>query len=267
MANDNENIDRIFKIHEDAQENSRKIKEIHIPTGRISAEEREWADSKAAEEDETPQTRYHPIQRMENNRSGCLGGLMYAVFILCISVVLAVFAWIAASDALALNKEEFTATVVLPKTIFRNELEDVVDEEGNVTGQKTVAHADISYVSNVLKQAGLIENRWLFEFFCKIAHADTKVKPGEYELSSTYDYRALIQNMRPNGGGAVTVNVTFAEGMTMQQMFVLLERSGVSSYEDLMEAAAGYHFNYSFLGGEPEDGDEEGETDAVRLEG
>ena len=277
MSKDSDAIDQIFQIHEEESRNasrklnevrsgtgkndtSRKIGEIHIPTGKLTPEERAWADENAAEDQEVPNLHYHPIQQRDDSRTGCLGGLMYTAFILCISIILACLAWMAASDMLALNKESFTATVVLPESIFKSEMVDVPDDEGKVTGQKSVRRADISYLSNTLKQAGLIEYRWLFEAYCKIAKADTKVRPGEYELSSTYDYRALVQNMRPNGGGAVTVNVTLIEGMTMRDMFIQLERSGVSSYEDLMAAAKDYSFNYSFLEGT------EG-TDAVRLEG
>jgi UPF0755 protein len=231
-----------------------------MKTGLLNSEEQEWADEEAAEEQEIPQERYHPIQRREETGTGCLGGVLFAVFVLCVSIVLACLAWMAASDMLALNKESFTATVVLPESIFKSEIVDVKDEDGNVTGQKSVSHADITYLSNTLKQAGLIEYRWLFEQYCKIAHADTKVRPGEYKLQSTYDYRALIQNMRPNAGSAVTVNVTLIEGMTMHEMFVLLERSGVSSYEDLMAAAKDYSFNYAFIA-------EPGEEGAGRLEG
>ena len=263
MSKESEKIDQIFKIHEDAQEASKKFAQVQVGNAHLSAEEKTWADDKAAAGQETPETRYHPIQPREDNRTGCLGGLMYTVFILCCSVILACLAWMAASDMLALNKEEFTATVVLPQSIFETEVVDVTDEDGKVTGKKTVTHADISYLSNTLKQAGLIEYRWLFEFFCKLAKADEKVRPGEYELYSTYDYRALVQNMRPNAGGAVTVNVTFVEGMTMQEVFVLLERQGVSSYEELMEAAESYHFNYSFLEALGEDD----KADPLRLEG
>ena len=277
MSKDSDAIDQIFQINEEESksssrklnevrtvpeknETSRKIGEIHIPTGKLTPEERVWANEQAAEDQEIPNLHYHPIQQRDDNRTGCLGGLMYTVFILCVSIILACLAWMAASDMLALNKESFTATVVLPESIFKSELVDVTDSEGNVTGQKTVKRADLSYLSNTLKQAGLIEYRWLFEAYCKMAKADTKVKPGEYELHSTYDYRALVQNMRPNGGGAVTVNVTLIEGMTMHEMFIMLERSGVSSYDDLMAAAKDYSFNYSFLA------DTEGK-DAVRLEG
>ena len=263
MSKDSEKIDEIFQIHENEsreREKSQSFSRVHIKTGLLTAEEQKWADEEAAEEQELPQDRYHPIRRREETGTGCLRGILFAVFVLCISIVLACLAWMAASDMLALNKQSFTATVVLPESIFKSEIVDVKDENGVVTGQKSVSHADIGYLSSTLKQAGLIEYPWLFEFYCKIANADTKVRPGEYKLQSTYDYRALVQNLRPNAGSAVTVNVTLIEGMTMHQMFVLLERSGVSSYEDLMTAAAEYGFNYSFV-------EEPGEEGAQRLEG
>lgn len=258
LSKDSENIDRIFQLYEDAK--TEASGKISLGTGHLSRKEAEWTERESPAEQELPETEYRLIQPRDDRRLGCLGGLMYATFILCVSIILACLAWMAASDALALNKESFTATVVLPDDIFTLEAVDVTDDEGNVTGTRTVTHADIDYLSKTLKQAGLIEYRWLFEFYCSIANADEKVKPGEYELQSTYDYRAMIQNMRPNAGGAVTVNVTFPEGMTMQEMFVLLERQGVSSYEDLMEAAANYHFNYDFL-------DEIDDDSASRLEG
>ena len=190
---------------------------------------------------------YHPVRQSHEYKSGCLGGIMYFVFILCISIVLACLAWMAASDMLALNKTEFTTSVTLPMSIFESETVDTFDENGVKTGTQRVTRADMDYVASALKEAGLIEYKWLFESFCKLSHADQKVKPGEYELQSTYDYRALISNMRPGTGAAVTVSVTFPEGYSMRQIFLLLEEKGVSSYDDLMEAAADYKFNYTFL--------------------
>ncbi|MBR3473905.1 MAG: endolytic transglycosylase MltG [Oscillospiraceae bacterium] len=190
---------------------------------------------------------YRPIRQSHEYRSGCLGGMMYFVFVICLSVVLACLGWMAASDVMALNKKDFHATVTLPMSIFDSETVEVRDEEGNLVRTKRVTHADIDYMADMLKDAGLIEYKWLFTAFCRLSHADTKVVPGEYELHSTYDYRALIQHMSPFTGGAVTVTVTFPEGMTMDQMFLLMEQKGVSTYSDLMEAAANYRFNYSFL--------------------
>ena len=210
--------------------------------------------------DETSERDYRPVRQSREYRSGCLGGVMYAVFILCVSIVLACFAWMAASDALALNQESFTATVTLPTSAFETKTVDVFDEDGNVTGTERVSTADIEYVSSALKEAGLIEYRWLFEFFCKISHADTKVTPGTYDLKSSFDYRALVQNMRAGSGSAQTIQVTLPEGYTMRQMFLRLEENEVCSYDALMEAAASYKYNYFFL-----EGIEAG--DASRLEG
>ena len=210
--------------------------------------------------DDLSERDYRPVRQSHEYRSGCLGGMMYFVFVLCVSVVLACLAWMAASDALALNKDEFTAVVSLPASIFDSETVDTFDEDGNKTGTKRVTRADIEYVADELKSAGLIEYKWLFEFFCRISHADTKVDPGEYELESSFDYRALIKNMQMGSGATVTIKVVIPEGFTMHQIFKRLEENKVCSYDDLMDAAANYNYNYAFL-----DGIEQG--DPTRLEG
>lgn len=210
--------------------------------------------------DEESERDYRPIRQSHEYRSGCLGGLMYFLFIVCLGIVLACLGWMAANDVLALNKKDFTATVTLPMSIFESETVVKYDDDGNPNGTKRVTHADIDYLADALKDAGLIEYKWLFTAFCKLSHADTKVAPGEYELKSSYDYQALIRHMTPFSGGALTVTVTFPEGLNMRQMFLLLEEKGVSDYDDLMEAAADYKFNYSFL-------EELGQGDASRLEG
>ena len=210
--------------------------------------------------DDESERDYRPVRQSHEYRSGCLGGIMYFVFIACVSIVLACLAWMAASDMLALNKDDFTAVVMLPSTIFESETVDKFDENGVKTGTERVTHADISYVATALKEAGLIEYKWLFETFCKVSNADEKVSPGEYELKSSFDYRALIQNMRSGSASTVTIMVTIPEGFTMRQIFQRLEEYNVCSYDELMDAAANYKFNYDFL-----DGVEEGNPD--RLEG
>lgn len=197
--------------------------------------------------DEESERDYHPVRQSHEYRSGCMGGVMYAVFIICLSVVLACVAWMAASDMLALNKESFTANVVLPMEIFSSETVDKLDEDGNKTGTERVTKADIAYVSDQLKEAGLIEYKWLFELFCRFNHADTKVNPGEYVLKSSFDYRALISHMRSNSDSSLTVDVTLPEGFSMYQIFKRLEEKGVAGFDDLMESAANDKFNYEFI--------------------
>ena len=217
-------------------------------------ETRNYTGDKESERD------YRPVRQSHEYRSGCLGGLMYFTFIICLSIVFACLAWMAASDMLALNKDNFTAVVTLPSSIFQSETVDKFDENGRKTGTKRVTHADMDYVADVLKDAGLIEYKWLFSLFCKVSTADEKVSPGEYELKSTFDYRALIQNMRAGSAATVTVDVTIPEGFKMHQIFLRLEENGVSTYNELMEAAESREYNYEFL-------DESEGEGAYRLEG
>ena len=217
-------------------------------------ETRNYTGDKESERD------YRPVRQSHEYRSGCLGGLMYFTFIICLSIVFACLAWMAASDMLALNKDNFTAVVTLPSSIFQSETVDKFDENGRKTGTKRVTHADMDYVADVLKDAGLIEYKWLFNLFCKVSTADEKVSPGEYELKSSFDYRALIQNMRAGSASTVTVDVTIPEGFKMHQIFLRLEENGVSTYNELMEAAESREYNYDFL-------DESEGKGAYRLEG
>ena len=271
MSEEYDQIDEIFRRHEE---------ELETTMNRDSAgeaEEKGWeklsmkrVDKLLIDEtgdeafnytgDEESERDYRPVRQSHEYKAGCLGGVMYFVFIVCIGIILACLAWMACSDMLALNKAEYSANVTLPMSIFESETVDTLDENGVKTGTERVTHADINYLADTLKEAGLIEYKWLFKAFCRISNAETKVRPGEYELRSSYDYRALIQHMRPGATGAVTVKVTFPEGFTMRQIFLRLEEKGVADYDDLMNAAANYTFNYSFLEGLPE-------GNASRLEG
>ena len=262
MSDELEKINEIFRT-QDEYDAPPAVPETNKP--KRSAVDRLLIDSsgEAARNytgDAESERDYRPVRQSHEYRSGCLGGLMYFTFIVCVSIVLACLAWMATSDMLALNKDDFTAVVTLPSSIFTSETVDKFDENGKKTGTKRVTHADMDYVADVLKDAGLIEYKWLFTTFCKISTADEKVSPGEYKLRSTFDYRALIQNMRAGSSATITVTVTIPEGFKMHQLFLRLEENGVCSYNDLMEAAESNEYNYPFL----EESEGEG---AYRLEG
>lgn len=261
MPDDIEKINEIFKVREEKSETVPEEKTADAFDELVAKKKRApslksvdelFIDNSGAAHrnytgDAESERDYRPVRQSHEAKSGCLGGLMFFTFIACISVIFACAAWMAASDMLALNQKDYTAVITLPSTIFESETVDTFDDDGVKTGTKRITHADIDYVADVLKDAGLVEYKWLFETFCKISKADVKVSPGEYELKSSYDYRALIQHMRSGSSSTVTVMVTLPEGFSMHQMFLRLEEKGVCSYEDLMEAAANYNFNYDFL--------------------
>ena len=200
-----------------------------------------------------------PIRQRRDGQTGCLGGVIYFAFVLSVSIILACVGWLAASDVLALNKDPVEATVTLEKDAFTEDQVLVDNEDGTAT-QQTVRTVDLDYVAKTLKSAGIIRYKSLFKFYCQFSHAATHIDPGTYELNTNYDYRALVKKMQVGSGAMVTTKVTIPEGYTMEQIFRKLEEENVCSYPDLMEAAANYKYNYSFL-------DEEAIGDASRLEG
>ena len=190
---------------------------------------------------------YRPIRTRRDGRIGCLGGLMYALFIISLSTVLAVFLWMSASDVLALNKPAGSVEVTLPAEIFSNKKEDVTDSEGNVTGMRTVRAADINSVASILKDAGLINYKWLFRLYSSFSHAERKVDPGTYVLSTNLDYRAMVTKMRAGADSQLQTLVMFPEGFNQDQIFARLEENGVCSAEELYAAAADTEYAYAFL--------------------
>lgn len=161
----------------------------------------------------------------------------WATFVLIASLALSGVGWLLANDFAAFNKEPLTATITVTK-----------DD-------------NLRTIANKLKAAGLIEYRWFFKLFGRVAHAEGKIGIGEHELNTQMDYNALINGMRSSSGSLTseTVRIVVPEGYTLRQIVALLAKYGVSTEEALLEAAANYDFGHAFITGE--------KGNAIRLEG
>ena len=161
--------------------------------------------------------------RRSKKRRSSFGPLLYVIFVIGISALLAAVGWITANDLLALNKPEHSAVITL--------------EEGDTVGE----------VADLLEENGLIEYKWLFRLFAAVTGGDDEVTMGTYTLNTDMDYRALLNGMSANSATKATVSVTIPEGMTTQQIFALLEEKGVASVEDLEQEAAEHDYAFDFL--------------------
>ena len=181
-----------------------------------------------------------PGGKKRRQRSRAVNILLYIVFVVAASAVVAGVGWLLANDLCALNKPYVEAQI-------------------EVTTEDT-----IGTVANKLKDAGLIEYKWFFRLFCAIANADEKIGAGTYTLDTNMDYRALITGMVSSSGGNLQTNtvwVTIPEGYTVQQTIELLAEKGVSDPEDLEDAAKNHVYDeYDFV-------DNENLGDISRLEG
>lgn len=192
---------------------------------------------------------FSPIRSRRDGKLGCLGGLMYFIFVVSVSIILACLGWMAASDVLALNKDDITAEVIIPEECFTTVERNVTDEDGKVIGTEMVEAADMSVVAGLLKDAGIIQYKSLFRLYSGFSNADVKIDPGTYELSTQYDYRALVKKMQFGSDSQVKTMVTFPEGFTVSEIFQRLEENKICRYDELVECAASYDFGYTFLDG------------------
>ena len=171
-----------------------------------------------------PERRRRASSRPQSARSGRKKGgftasfaLLYVVFVIGISALLACVGWIAANDVLALNKEPNTVTVTISK-----------DDS-------------FSDVTDMLKENGLIEYKALFNLFATFTGGKDDVVAGTFTLNTDMDYRALLNGMSANSATKATIRVTIPEGYTLDQIFALLEERGVASVEDQDLPLGDYH--------------------------
>ena len=75
---------------------------------------------------------------------------------------------------------------------------------GDVTVQVSIAETDtIKEISDILAEEGLVSYPWLFRLYANFTGAANRFRPGTYELSTRYDYHALVKvlssgNVRKN---------------------------------------------------------------------
>ena len=164
-----------------------------------------------------------PLRLRRERRSGCLGGILYAVFVVCISLVLASLMWMAASDVLGFGSDEELVSVTVPRGFT---IDDVAD---------------------LLYDADLIRYKSLFMLYAGFSDAEEKISAGSYMLNKNYDYRALVYGMTARGGSRVETTVPFPEGFTMTDVFERLDDYGITPSNELWDTAANHDFDYDFL--------------------
>ena len=177
-----------------------------------------------------------PLRLRRERRTGCVGGFLYAAFVICISLVFASLMWMATVDVLGFGAEDELINVTVP------------------------AEFTMEAITDMLHDAGLIRYKFLFNIYADYSNAEEKITSGHYVLNRNLDYRSIVQGMTARAGVRVETTVTIPEGYTLAQIFTLLEDYGVCTAEKLWEAATNHNFNYHFL-------DEETLGERYRLEG
>ena len=199
--------------------------------------------------DDVPEVRdYLPVRFRRYGRSGLGGGILYALFVISVSIILACFAWMCAVDVLALNKELVSAAVTIAPYEPTGDMPVTVElKNADGTVEQVPIQVDIDQAADALKSAGIIEYKWLFKLFASFSHANIKMDPGTYDLDTSLDYRALVTKMQFGSGAQEITKVTFPEGFSLDQIFTLLEQEYICKKDELYDACANYEFDFDFL--------------------
>ena len=155
------------------------------------------------------------------------GALLYVLFVIGASAILATVGWTWACDLLGLNKEYVSIEITITDD---TQLDSIVD---------------------ILAEKGLIEYKFLFKLYARFSHAEEKIAPGTYELDTEMDYHALVSNMGSSSATRQVTDVTIPEGYTVDQIFSLLEEQGVSTVDKLQDMAANWNYAFDWLQGIP----------------
>jgi len=164
-----------------------------------------------------------PFRLRRERRTGLVGGVLFGLFVICISLILASLAWAATTDILGFASEDVEVAVQVPQDFT------------------------LDGVADMLYESGLIRQRALFVWYAEFSNAMDRINPGSFILNKNYDYRALVQGMTARAGTRVETTVTIPEGFTLAQIFILLEREEVAVADDLWYIATYHDFDFHFL--------------------
>ena len=154
---------------------------------------------------------------------GCGRALLYALLVITSAVVLAFVIIAGALDLTGLNKSSTLVTITL------------TEKEAASTAK----------VANILHDAGVIDQPWIFRLYCKLTRADGKfVAQKGAEVSADMGYATIINILKTTVRDIA--KVTFPEGMSIADMAKKLEEAQVCTAEEFL-SAVNEDYEYDFL--------------------
>ena len=193
----------------------------------MADEHRASGRSQSQREPSQPNPRKKRARRRRSAGARVAGAFLYVILVIGLSAVLATLGWAWACDLLGLNKEPLS-------------IEVTIDDD-----------TDFNAVVDQLEEAGLIQYKFLFKLYAQFSHAQDKIAPGKYELNTEMDYHALVSSMSSSSSTRLTTDITIKEGLTIDQVFALLDDRGVTSVDKLRDMAANYDYAFDWLRDRP----------------
>lgn len=165
------------------------------------------------------------IKCKKDGKNKILFRVIWFVFLSLVSILLAGYALTAMNDMLGLGQSDNVIVIDIP--------------EG----------ANVNTVANILKEKGIITQKFFFKIYCILTKNSKSFLGGTYELKPNMDYQVLINKMKSHASNKDIVEVAFKEGMNLQEYAELLEENGVCKRNEFLEKCKSDEFDekYEFL--------------------
>ena len=151
---------------------------------------------------------------------------------------LAFFALGSASDLFGLEQKDQILSVNIPKD------------------------ATLPQVTDILSDAGIVDQPLTFRFYTGFKYSDISIKPGEYLFNTNMGYDQIISLLRSGLDKDMEITLTFREGLTIREIADMLEEQEICEAEEFIEYLQTVEYNYDFFNQLPDD-----ELRYMKLEG
>ena len=154
-------------------------------------------------------------RKKKGGKSHWVRSIVLVVVMLVISGLLASFILFGLNDIYAVAKPSRVISVEVPKG----------------------AHS--AEISDLLGKNGVVDLPWLFRLVTKLRDDSAEFQYGTYTLNSNMDYDTIIETLKKNpnpGEGEGIVRLTFPEGQTLDAYAALLEKEGVCTAQEFLDA-------------------------------
>lgn len=159
----------------------------------------------------TAPARRRKKKKKKKQRNRLPGVLILTTLIIAVSIVLSLVIITCGKDVLGIGKD---------------------DTPHAVTVQDGATIDDIAYM---LEEKGIIRYPKIFILFSKLRKADSSYIPGQYYLRGNMAYETIIQKLTSKESeNKVSVEVTFPEGITLDEIAAKLEENKVCKAEDFL---------------------------------
>ncbi len=102
-------------------------------------------------------------------------------------------------------------------------------------------------IAKILKEKGLIKSVTHFRIMSKLSEYDGKYQHGTFLLAKNMDQDTIMQELMKKTANKDTIRITIPEGYTIKQIAEKLEKEGVVTAEEFIEAANSTDYNYAFI--------------------